>query len=221
MQIPRKGAIALLAISMATPLAFAQERPDGFGQGRDGGPDRQEGNQWPGMQRHGGSGEGHWSHERGMHGRRGHGREHFGLERIVNNPSIRVRLGITPEQAAKIRQQASDFRKAEIRNRAEVGVKRIELRDLLAADKPDRAAIDKKLQEISAARLAVEKAGIDYRLAMRSALTPEQHEKLKKMWEEERQHGPGRERMHGPRGMEHHDHDGQGAKPPANPNGED
>jgi hypothetical protein len=48
------------------------------------------------------------------------------------------RLGISPEQALKIRTQTSDFHKAQICNRAELQVKHIELNDLLSADKPDR-----------------------------------------------------------------------------------
>jgi len=91
----------------------------------------------------------------------GRGAGEFGLSRVLNDPAIREQLGVTAEQVAKIRQQESDFRKAEIRNRADLEVKRIDLNDLLAADKPDRAAIDSKLQEISTAQLAVEKSRID------------------------------------------------------------
>ena len=53
----------------------------------------------------------------------------------------------------------------------------MDLNDLLAADKPDRAAIDSKLQEIGAAQIAAEKAAIDNRLNMRDALTPLQRQR--------------------------------------------
>jgi Spy/CpxP family protein refolding chaperone len=114
-------------------------------------------------------------------GMRGHGRPGFMLARLVNNPDIREKLGITDDQAAKIRQQSSAFRISEVRSRADVQVKRIELRDLLTADNPDRAAIDSKLEEISAVRLASAKARVDYFLSMKDALTPEQRQKLKDM----------------------------------------
>jgi Spy/CpxP family protein refolding chaperone len=127
-----------------------------------------------------------------------------GLARFVNNPSMRQQLGITDEQAAKIRQQAEDFQKAGIQNRANMQVKRIELNDLLRADKPDRAAIDRKLAEVNAALGASEKTNIDHLLAMRSALTPEQQEKLKEMM----QNRPG----FGPRGP-----DGPGQRRPRQP----
>lgn len=183
MRIPFNVAVAFLAMFMASPLAFAQDSAQGFG------PDQEEMDPTPahhcmchertGMREHREPREKSWGRERAR----------FMLERLVESPSMREQLGITPEQAAKIRQQTSDFRKSEIRNRADLKVKRIELNDLLSADKPDRAAIDKKLQELSAAHLAVMKAGVDFRLAMRNALTPEQREKLEKMREERRGQG--------------------------------
>jgi Spy/CpxP family protein refolding chaperone len=114
----------------------------------------------------------------------------FGLARVVNNPGMRQRLGITDEQAAKIRQQTSEFRKAQIRSRADLQVKRLELSELLAASTPDRAAIDRKLEEISAAQLAERKSEVNYRLTMRNALTSEQRQKLEQMRGEFRQRGP-------------------------------
>jgi Spy/CpxP family protein refolding chaperone len=92
---------------------------------------------------------------------------------------MRQRLGITADQTAKIHQQELDAQKAQIRNSADLQVKRLELNELLAADNPDRAAIDAKLQEVSAAQMASEKAGIDNRLALRDILTPAQRQQLK------------------------------------------
>jgi Spy/CpxP family protein refolding chaperone len=161
-----------------------------------------------------------------MHGGMMHGRRHFGhgmgMAFLVNNPEMRAKLGITDEQAAKIRQQTLDFQKAEIRNRAELQTKRLDLHSLLAAENPDRAAIDRTLQEVGAAQVALEKTAIDYRLAMRGALTPEQRAKLKAMREEFRQHGRGGWQggpggPGGPQGMQMHHHGGQGAPPPPAP----
>ncbi len=77
-----------------------------------------------------------------------------------------------------------NFRKAQIRNRAELEVKRLELAELLEADKPDRTPIDKKLRDISEAQFAFEKSRIDHHLAVQGALTREQREKLKQMFSE-------------------------------------
>jgi Spy/CpxP family protein refolding chaperone len=133
--------------------------------------------------------------ERGGWGHRdddgfGRGGREFGLARLLDDPAIRQQIGITAEQAATIRQQESDFRKTEIRDRADLEVKRIDLKDLLEADKPDRAAIDSKLGEISAARLALEKSAIGYRLTMRDAISPTQREKLRQ-WMSNRRRGGG------------------------------
>jgi len=141
---------------------------------------------------------------RGRHRERGE----FALARIAANPEMRERLGITEEQAAKIRQQTSEFRKASIRSRAEVEVKRVELEDLLRAENPDRVAIDRKVDEIGAARVAQAKARIHYRLAMREVLTPEQRKKLREMREEHWRHGSGGRPKGMPQGP-------RGARPPA------
>jgi len=132
--------------------------------------------------------------------RRGHGE--LALARLANDPAMREKLGLTPEQVAKINQQTSEYRKARIRGRADAAVKRVELEDLLRADAPDRAAIDRKLDEIGAARLAEVKARVHYRLAMRDVLTPEQRAKLRQMREEHRRdrfRGPREEAPRGPR----------------------
>jgi Spy/CpxP family protein refolding chaperone len=123
---------------------------------------------------------------------------------------MREKLGITAEQAAKIRLATTEFRKAQIRGRADLQVKRLELGELLRADNPDRAAINKKLEEISAAQLAQRKSGVDYFLKMHDTLTSEQRQKLQHMREEFRHRGP---RSRGPQGP------GQHAAPPK-PQGE-
>ncbi len=106
-----------------------------------------------------------------------------GLDRIVNNPNLRRQLGIADAQAAKIRQQTTDFQVSQIRSRADLQVDELQLRNLLAAQNPDRTAIDQKLDQIGAAQIAQRKQQVDYMLAMRDALTPEQRQKLKQMRE--------------------------------------
>jgi len=136
----------------------------------------------------------------------------------LSNPAVRQQLGVTADQAAKIRQQESDFQKTEIRNRADLEIKRMDLRDLLSADKPDRAAIDGKLQEISSAQLALEKSAVDYRLTMRDALTPAQRQKLEQLMQQRRQPQPGSDA--GPRGPRGDGRPGRGAAPPPNAQGQ-
>ncbi len=104
-----------------------------------------------------------------------------GLLRVVNNPQLRQRLGITAEQAANIREKTTAFLKEGIESRANLQVAQLDLRNLMAAETPDRAAIDAVLEKIGALRLAQEKAAVNFRLDMRAALTPEQRQKLMQM----------------------------------------
>jgi len=110
----------------------------------------------------------------------------FGAGNLLSDPDVRQQLGITADQAAKIRQQESDFWRTEIRNRAELQVKRIELEDLLSADKPNRAAIDRKVEEIGAAQVGLEKSAIDNFLAVWDVLTPAQRQKLRELMAQRR-----------------------------------
>lgn len=184
--------------------SWGQPDQDGGARGawNDGG-DRGNGNRGGAWNR-GGRGDWNRGPNRGMHGHRG-GPDMM-LARMVRNPSFRDKLGITADQAAKIQQQSSDFRKAQIRSRADLEVKRLELQDLMSGDTPDRAAINKKLEDISAARLTSEKTSVDFRLTARNWLTPEQRQKLEQMRQQFSQRGfgqgPGRggNGNRGPRG---------------------
>ena len=205
-----KLALATLALALSCAPAFAQgdppddppAAPDAGGPGggmHRGGPGRDGGNWNRGRDgqewgRRDGNGFGR-GRGMGMRGRGGmEGREMM-LGRLLSNPEIRDKIGVTADQAAKIRQQESDFRKTEIRGRADLEVKQIDLRDLMSADKPDRAAIDAKLTEISTARLALEKSAVTFRLNSRDALTADQRTKLRDLMksrrDQDRGAGPG------------------------------
>jgi Spy/CpxP family protein refolding chaperone len=223
-QVHSKAALIALALVLSCSPIFAQGDPPGppsdnsgpsdgmhrGGPGRDGG----------GWGRGGDWGRGDRddsSRGRGMGMRGGMRGREFGLGRLLSNPDIRTQLGVSAEQAAKIRQQESDFRKTAIRSRADLQVKQIDLRDLMSADKPDRAAIDAKLQEISTARLAFDKSAIDYRLNARDALTPAQRDKLRQIMRDRRGRG-GDGGPRGPRGPRGTGQGGQrGSAPPAKP----
>lgn len=108
-----------------------------------------------------------------------------GLGDLLSDPDVRQQLGVTAAQTAKLQQRDSDFVKTQIRTTAELQIKRMELDDLVFADKPDRSAIDSKLQEIGAAQVALEKSDIDTLLAAQEALTPVQRKKLQQMMTEQ------------------------------------
>ena len=119
---------------------------------------------------------------------------------------LQQELGLTEEQRTKLRQQALEGRKAAVRTRADLEIKRMELYELMAGDNPDRAQIDRKLREIADLRYALEKSRMEQLLNFRQALTPEQRTKLRQLRERGFGGGPGRpggpERPGGPRPME-------------------
>jgi len=222
MRIHPKIAIAFLAAILAAPLVFAQDPAPAappFAPDQQAAPPHGPNAHYM-IWRDRGDQQEQREHSFGMH-REGFGKhggemgQHlFMLSRLVENPEFRERLGITPEQAAKIHEQLFDLRKEMIRAKADLEIKHLELREMLLADAPDRAAIDKKLEEISAARLAQQKSAVDHFLAVRDTLTAEQRQKLRDMREHFRQHemGPGHGGPH-PEGMGHHGPGGN-APPP-------
>jgi len=182
----RTGLIATAAL--AVPLVLAAQAPQGpvnpppgqglgpqgpgWGQGM--GP-RAQGRMGPGMQGRMGM---------RMRGQMGMNRRGVGLGMLARNPQFRERIGLTPEQVTRIETQESTFAKARIRDQADLRVKRMELGELLRADKADRAAIDKKMREINEVEFATQKAGVDHMLTMRDILTPEQKQKLQELQQE-------------------------------------
>jgi Spy/CpxP family protein refolding chaperone len=210
MRMPWKIALGVLTLAIGLPVAYAQTS----GAGAAAPPQR-----WAPSERGPMKGGG-WARGRGMRGPGMRGGRQGGpaamLLRLVNNPALRQRVGITAEQADKIRQQTTDFLKQQIQSRASLQVRQLDLQNLMAAENPDRAAIDKTLGEISALRLAQSKANVDFRLSMRNALTPEQQQKIMQMHQEfMRRGGPGRMGPRGPQGMRNRP--GAGPPPPQNP----
>lgn len=200
----RKAKSSILALALAVPLRGEAQLPPGPPPGADPqGPPawgQQRGpGAGPGWQRGGfGQGQGMGRGRGGMRGRgmRGRGMRGRGLGRLLKSPAMRERLGFTADQAAKIEAQESVFAKARIQNRTNLQLRRMELDELVNAEKTDRAAIDKKLREFQDAQTAAHKAMIEHRLAMREMITPEQREKMREMMQERWQGRPGR----GPRG---------------------
>jgi len=207
MKSASKFLVAAVAVAGSAVLLAAQgppqERPGGgFGPPQDRPQFRQGmgpggGGQMGRMGRHMGRGGMGMHHGRGMRrGMRMHRGAGLGL--MLRDPGLRERIGVTEEQAEKIRSQQSAFLKSRIQTQTDVRVKRMELAELMAADNPDRAKIEQKMRAINEATFASQMAAVDHHLAMRNALTPEQKENLKQWQQERRQQSM--ERRRGPRG---------------------
>lgn len=95
-------------------------------------------------------------------------------------------LNLTPDQKNRFEQLRFQAEKAAIQSRAATETARLELRQLLRAENPDRAAIERKITEIGNLHTQEMKAKMGMMLDMRGVLTAEQRAKLKQLRE---QHG--------------------------------
>ncbi|MBI4462881.1 MAG: periplasmic heavy metal sensor [Acidobacteria bacterium] len=98
---------------------------------------------------------------------------------LVDNPGLREELALSEAQIEQLRALGHEAAKTGIRHRADLAVKRMELEELLEAETPDRALVDKKLREISDLQHVMLKSRVDSRLALAGVLTPEQRAKLR------------------------------------------
>lgn len=83
-------------------------------------------------------------------------------------------LDLTTEQIQQINELRSDYRINRISSQADVAALRLELRQLMIADKPNQRKIDAKLKTIRAKEADIDNIWVQHRLSIRSLLTDEQ-----------------------------------------------
>jgi Spy/CpxP family protein refolding chaperone len=123
----------------------------------------------------GGAGQGMWGS-----GLREH-RSHPGVERLLallESDRIRIYLGLADPQVERLRQILVETEKANVKTRAEIELRSIELREALRAEKPDRDEILKKVREISDLRREMMEQHVGAILAAKAILSPEQQRRL-------------------------------------------
>ncbi|MEW6511544.1 MAG: Spy/CpxP family protein refolding chaperone [Bacteroidota bacterium] len=98
-----------------------------------------------------------------------------------HNPEAMMfeRLNLTDQQKSDVRKLHADMERAAVKTQASIRLARIDLRQLLGADKLDRTAIEKKVKEISGLQQEVKSALIDHLFAVYALLTPEQQKIFK------------------------------------------
>ena len=112
-------------------------------------------------------------------------------------------LKLTDAQRSEFEKLHADQQKKMIEQMAKVASARIDMRSLLRADKPDRSAIDKKMQEIAGLMTQTQSSRIDFWFAVQKNLTADQQKVWKRMLENPmamRQH-PGMRMRSGMNGM--------------------
>ena len=105
-----------------------------------------------------------------------HGRRAF--EFFLN---LREKLGLTDEQIDKLKTIKLEHAKAAIKTRAELKIKKLELRELLQAKEPDELAIKAKVKEIEDLRTRLTMNRINGRLEAQKVLTEKQLKQLREL----------------------------------------
>ncbi len=88
-------------------------------------------------------------------------------------------LDLTKEQRDRLADLRDKQARAAIRARADLATAGLDLKRLLRAENPDRAAINRQIDRMAQLRAEMAKARVAGMLDMRAVLTPEQREKLR------------------------------------------
>ena len=96
-----------------------------------------------------------------------------------NNPEMAQKLGLTPEQQAKIDDVFQQSRLKLIDLNASLQKEEVILEPLVGADQPDESKILPQIDRVAQARAELEKANARMLLGIRRVLTPEQWKKLR------------------------------------------
>lgn len=136
-------------------------------------------------------------------GRGGEDRMGGRLLAMLENDRIKSALGLTDQQTDHLRHIVVETEKTSVKDRAEIEIHGIELRELLRADNSDRDAVMKKVQEISSLRGEMMQQHIAALLDAKAVLTPEQQKKIRTFMESRMETrgvgGPGNRMFSGPR----------------------
>jgi len=97
----------------------------------------------------------------------------------LDDTHVRTMLGLTEQQADSLRKIVVDTETFTIRTGAVIAVDSIDLRELLRADKPDKAAVMSKGDEISKSTSLLINHYLDAMLDAKAILTPEQQKMIR------------------------------------------
>lgn len=101
-------------------------------------------------------------------------------------PPMLKKLNLTADQQKQFDASRDGMTKQMIDHRAKMQTARLELQQLLKADAPERAAIEKKMKEIADLGVKGQLIRVDHWFAVNKILTPEQQ----KEWKNALEHGP-------------------------------
>jgi len=103
--------------------------------------------------------------------------------KAIDDPQTRASLGISDSQADSLRKIVTDVEILTIQNAANIAVDSIQLKELLRADKPDKAAVMSKGDDISKATSGLISHYLEACLSAKAILSPEQQKALREYME--------------------------------------
>ncbi len=89
-------------------------------------------------------------------------------------------LNLTDQQQVEMKTLRLAMEKKSIQSNAKIRLARVELRELFAAEKPDRGAIEKRMKDVSDLQYQEKLDWVDHHFAVIALLTPEQQKIWKK-----------------------------------------
>jgi Spy/CpxP family protein refolding chaperone len=110
--------------------------------------------------------------------------QRMGLRRDVVRPRAQMaeKLNLTDQQKLDMQKLRIEMQRKNIPLQSQIRLARLEIQQLMLADKPDRAKLEKWMREVSDLQLQIKLNGLDHMFAMKNLLTPEQQ----KLWKEQR-----------------------------------
>ncbi len=94
----------------------------------------------------------------------------------------KTELGLTEEQQAKIKALKTENQKQAIMRQADIDVAKVELKELIHKSGVDKEAVKAKIKEVYGKKADKRIARYLHKQDVKSVLTPEQKEKLKKIY---------------------------------------
>ncbi len=91
-----------------------------------------------------------------------------------------AKLNLSEDQQAQMHKMRLDLQKKQTALQAKVRIARLEMQELYAAANPDKAAIEKKMKEVSDLQYQEKLAMLDHQFSVKAMLNPEQQKIWKK-----------------------------------------
>jgi len=103
------------------------------------------------------------------------------------NPKVVKELGLTAQQQQQLEELSYKQQREKLDAKYQLDQKRLALRQEMDKDTPSEAAVNKAIDEMTAAQARMEKMRFAHLQAMRTILTPEQWSKMKQQMAEHRE----------------------------------